>query len=341
MRVTIKDVADRAGVSTATVSNVINDKGKVSESTRRAVLEIIDELNYRPTASAQRRYQNVGKGVGLVVKEIHNPYFADLILGAQQAAEAAGYELMVASSEGRTEKEDRIVDLFIAQDIAGMAIDPLLDSETDLSHLFELKRRNIPFVLFQRVHGLRASLVQVDNATAARDAVKYLIDLGHEHIVHFSGPGYSMHSDERTEGFRQAFFDAQFLFKKDLIVPTGARLEDGYRAGKQFFGDIASEAAPTAVMCYNDLVALGLLRALRELNLRVPEDVSIIGFDDIHLCEYAPVPLTTLRVPTQDMGRSAVEVLLRQMESEGSAALEQVILQAELVVRASTAPAAR
>lgn len=341
MRVTIKDVADKVGVSTTTVSNVINDKGKVSESTRRAILEVIDDLNYRPAASAQRRYREVGKGIGLVIKEIHNPYFADLVVGAQLAAEAAGYELMVATSEGRSESEDRIVDLFIAQDIAGMAIDPLLDSETDLSHLFELKRRNIPFVLFQRVHGLRASLIQVDNATATRDAVKHLMDLGHEHIVHFSGPGYSMHSDERAEGFRQAFFDAQLLFRKELIVQVGARLEDGYRLGRQYFGGVAPEEVPTAVMCYNDLVALGLLRALLELNLRVPEDVSIVGFDDVLLCEYSQVPLTTLRVPTQEMGRSAVELLIRQMESDGTATLEQVVLQAELIVRASTAPVGR
>lgn len=341
MRVTIKDVADRVGVSPATVSNVINDKGKVSVSTRRAVLEVIDELNYRPTASAQRRYKDVGKAIGLVVKEIHNPYFADLIVGAQLAAEAAGYELMVATSEGKSETEDRIVDLFIAQDVAGIAIDPLLDSETDLSHLFELKRRNIPFVLFQRVHGLRASQIEVDNATAARDAVKHLIDLGHEHIVHFSGPDYSMHSDDRAEGFRQAYFDAQLLFRKELIVRAGARLEDGYRAGKHHFEGIALQEAPTAVMCYNDLVALGLLRALRELNVRVPEDVSIIGFDDVNLCEFAEVPLTTMRVPTQEMGSHAVELLLRHLAAGGNATLEQVVLQAVLTVRASTAPPGR
>ncbi len=339
MRVTIKDVADRAGVSSATVSNVINDKGKVSEATRRAVMDVIEQLNYRPTASAQRRYREVGKGIGLVIKEIHNPYFADVIVGAQLAAETAGYDLMVASSEGRRETEDRIVDLFIAQDVTGIIINPLLDSETDLSHLFELKRRNIPFVLLERVHGLRASLVDVDNATASRDAVRHLIEMGHEHIVHFSGPGYSMHSDERTEGFRQAFFDAQLVFRKDFIVPAGARLEDGYRVGKQYFGSIAPEDAPTAVMCYNDLVALGLLRALRELNVRVPAEVSVIGYDDINLCEYAEVPLTTMHVPKQEMGRSAVEMLIRQMESEGSYTLEQVLLQAELTVRASTAPA--
>lgn len=338
MRVTIKDVADRAGVSSATVSNVINDRGKVSEATRRAVLDVIEQLNYRPTASAQRRYQAADKSIGLLIKEIHNPYFADVIIGAQQAAEAAGYGLIVATSEGRRDTENHAVDLFIAHDVTGLVINPLVDDETDLSHLFELKRRNIPFVLLERVRGLRASLVDVDNAAAAREAAAYLIGLGHEHIVHFAGPEYSMHSDERTEGFRQAFFEAQLVFRKEFIVRAGARLEDGYCVGKSYFGSMPREEAPTAVMCYNDLVALGLLRALRELGMSVPEEVSVLGFDDIELCQYADVPLTTMRLPKQEMGLRAVEMLLRQVEAGGNYTHEQVLLNSELMVRASTAP---
>ena len=336
MRATIKDVAEQAGVSSATVSNVINDKGKVSESTRRAVLEVIEHLHYRPTASAQRRYQESEKNIGLVIKEMHNPYFADVILGAQDAAEAANYQVMVASSEGRRETEDRVVNMFIAQDVTGLIINPLLDNETDLSHLFELKRRNIPFVLLERVHGLKASLVDVDNVTATRDAVEHLFTLGHERIVHFSGPGYSMHSDERAEGFRQAHFDAQRLFRKDCIVPAGSRLEDGYLVGKEYFSGLPADEAPTAVVCYNDLVALGLLRALRELGIRVPDAVSLVGFDDVNLCSYSEVPLTTMRVPKREMGQRAVELLIRQMESGADYRLEQVTLQADLVVRDST-----
>lgn len=341
MRITIKDVADAAGVSSATVSNVINDKGKVSESTRRIVLDAIEQLNYRPNASAQRRYQHASKTIGLVVKEIHNPYFADVIVGAQAAAESNGYELIVASSEGRRETEDRVVDVFIAKDVTGIVINPLLDDETDLSHLFEIKRRNIPLILLERVHGLRANLIDVDNVAASCEAVRYLIDLGHERIVHFTGPEYSMHSSERIEGFRQAFFEAQLVFSKDFIVPAGARLEDGYRTGLRYFENISAERVPTAVTCYNDLVAIGLMRVLRERGVRVPEDVSIIGFDGIMLGEYAATPLTTMRVPMKEMGRRAVELLIQQVDSGGDHALQQVILKAELTVRSSTAPPIR
>lgn len=335
---TIKDVAEYAGVSNATVSNVINDKGKVSESTRRTVLQAIEELNYRPNASAQRRLQQSSqKSIGIVVKEIHNPYFADVIVGAQQKAEEEGYALMLSSSEGHRDTEGEIVDLFIEKDVDGIIINPLLDMDADLSHLFDLKRRNIPFVLLERVRGLQSNLVDVDNVKAAHDVTCYLFNLGHERIIHFAGPEYSMHSSERVEGFRRAFFDSKTVYSEDFVVRAGARLEEGYETGLQYFQDLEPEDRPTAVTCYNDLVAIGLLRALRELDIEVPEEVSVTGFDNIKTGEYAPVPLTTMGVPTVKMGRKAVELLIRHVETDQREP-EAVNLQAELTERASTAP---
>ena len=337
-RTTIRDVAERAGVSNATVSNVINEKGKVSESTRKTVLKAIEALNYRPNASAQRKLQSSGpKSIGLVVKEIHNPYFADVIVAAQEMANQKGYSIILSSSEGDREKEGRIVDLLVEKDIDGIVINPLLDRDADLSHLFDLKRRNIPFVLLEQVHGLRANLVDVDNLRASREMTNHLIELGHEEIVHFAGPEYSMHSEERIEGFRHAFFDSRLVYSEDFVVRAGARLEEGYAAGMSFFSDLAPDQRPTAVMCYNDLVAIGLMRALRELDIDVPGDVSITGFDNINTGEYAPVPLTTMGVPTDEMGRAAVEMVIHQIESRGQQDPQTVNLKAELVVRGSTA----
>ena len=338
-RTTIRDVAERAGVSNATVSNVINEKGKVSESTRKTVLEAIDALNYRPNASAQRKLQSGGpKSIGLVVKEIHNPYFADVIVAAQEKANEKGYSIILSSSEGTHDKEGRIVDLLVEKDVDGIIINPLLDRDADLSHLFDLKRRNIPFVLLEKVHGLRTNLVDVDNLQASREITKHLIDLGHEDIVHFAGPEYSMHSEERMEGFRRAFFDSQLVYSEDFVIRAGARLEEGYEAGMAYFQDLDPNERPTAVMCYNDLVAIGLLRALRELDIDVPGEVSVTGFDNIKTCEYAPVPLTTMGVPTDEMGRAAVEMVIHQIEARGNHDPEKVNLKAELTVRASTAP---
>ena len=338
-RTTIRDVAEWAGVSNATVSNVINDKGKVSESTRREVLDAIEALNYRPDASAQRKLQSRGpKSIGLIIKEIHNPYFADVIVGAQEKAQEEGYAIMLSSSEGERDTEGQIVNLLVEKDVDGIIINPLLDHDADLSHLFNLKRRNIPFVLLEEVHGLKSNLVDVDNVQASRKMTSYLIDLGHKDIVHFAGPEYSMHSDERVEGFRQAFFDSHQIYSEDFAVRAGAHLQEGYETGIEYFEDRSASERPTAVACYNDLVAIGLLRALRGLDIDVPGEVSVTGFDNIELCDYAPVPLTSMGVPTTEMGRTAMEVLIRQIEASDHHEPEVVNLEAELTVRDSTAP---
>jgi LacI family transcriptional regulator/LacI family repressor for deo operon, udp, cdd, tsx, nupC, and nupG len=191
-------------------------------------------------------------------------------------------------------------------------------------------------VLLEQVRGVPASLVDVDNVDASRRAVEYLIGLGHTRIAHFAGPGYSMHSLERIDGVRRAYSASHLVFTEDDIVPAGAHLADGYRAGLAYFGARAPQERPTAVTCYNDLVAIGLCRALSELGLRVPDDVSVVGYDDVPLTEYLPVALTTVRMPKYRMGELAAQMLIRHVESKAGVPLQKVFLDAELVVRAST-----
>ena len=334
--VTIQDVADRARVSIGTVSAVINHKGTVSKATRQKVQAAIDELNYRPSAAARRRLQPAPeKSIGLIIKEIHNPYFADVVIGVQQAAARHGYGVLVGSSERTYELEQQLVELLVAKDVEGLIINPLQDEQADLSHLFELKRRNIPLVLLENVRGIQASMVDVDNVAASKAAVMYLIEQGHKRIVHFAGPRYSMHSDERIEGVRRAFSAQRLVFDDHDVIHAGARLEDGYQAGLDFFRNRTSDR-PTAATCYNDLVALGLLRALRELGLRVPEDVSVIGYDDIDMASYAAIPLTTVHVPKKEMGRQATDILIQHIEALNAGKVEKVVLKAELIARQST-----
>ena len=255
--------------------------------------------------------------------------------GLQQAARAQGFSVLVVSSERDYQLEQQLVDLLIAKDVEGIIINPLFDEKADLSHLFEIKRRNIPMVLIENVRGIQASMVDVDNVAASKEAVKYLIDQGHKRIVHFAGPKYSMHSDERIEGVRRAFSAQRLIFDDHHIVYAGARLEDGYQAGLDFFRD-RTEDVPTAITCYNDLLALGLIRALNELGLRVPDDVSVIGYDDIDMASYASVPLTTVRVPKEQIGKQATDILVQHIEALDAGVIEKVCLQAELVVREST-----
>ncbi|MFL5582562.1 MAG: LacI family DNA-binding transcriptional regulator [Gemmatimonadaceae bacterium] len=344
-RPTITDVARHAGVSKATVSAVLNESAPVKDATRDRVLAAIELLNYRPGgAHAARGGRGVGarrdRSVGLLIKEHDNPYYAAIIDGARAVCDAEGYTLLVASSAGDYAAERRAVELLRAKDVDGLIVTPVLDQHADLSHLFELKRRNFPFVLLEEIRGVRASLVDVDNVVASRTAVEHLLALGHQRVAHLAGPSYSAHSQQRVDGVRLAYSASHLAHAAHTVVPAGAHLEDGYRAGLALFGGSNAPTRPTAVTCYNDLVAVGLCRALRELGLRVPEDVSVVGFDDIPLCEYVPVPLTTMHVPTFQMGEVAARMLLRHVESREPVPPQRVDLAAELVVRSSTAPPA-
>lgn len=333
---TISDVAARAGVAKSTVSAVLNHKNTIRDSTRRTVLRAMDELNYRPSRSAQRGFRPIGdRSICFIVKEAHNPYYAEAMQGIQDVTRESGCLVFEISSDGDYEQEHRIVAQCMERELDGLIITPIRDDESDMSHLFELKRHRIPFVLLESVRGLRANLVDVDNVKASADAVSFLMQQGHTRIVHFAGPAYSEHSRERAEGLRRAFSESQLVFDDALVIPVGASPEDGYRAGLEYFR-ARKEQRPTAVTCYNDLVALGLLKALRELHIDVPGDVSVVGFDDIRMLDYLPLGLTTVRMPKYEMGRSAAELLMRQIGSNVEEPPERILLDAELVVRDST-----
>lgn len=341
VRPTIQDVAELAGVSKATVSAVLNEKGTARASTRATVLDAMRRLNYRPRAAARRRGVNeIVHAVGFVQRDQGNPYYSEIIAGAESYLRERGYVLLVAASEGDFKNEQRIINLFVAKDVDGILLTPVLDNETDLSHIFDLKRRNIPFVLLEEVRGIQANLVDVDTVEGAKAAARYLIDLGHARIVHFAGPRYSLHSEERIDGVRGAYSESHLVFSDDLIVPAGDSLEAGYRTGLAYFRDRAAEDRATAVTCYNDLVALGLCRALNELGLRVPHDVSVIGFDDLKLIDYlSPAArLTSVRIPKFEVGRTAAEILHRDIEGKEPAGSSKVYLHAQLMIRQTTAP---
>jgi LacI family transcriptional regulator len=336
-RTTINDVAREAGVSKATVSAVINDKGSVNEATRERVLEVVRRLNFRPSGGAQRRARQRVKSIALLIKEADNPFYGEVIAGARKRAEAHGYTLLVATSEREAEAERRIFEVLRAKDVDGLLLNPVFDKHTDLSPIFDLKRRNVPLVLLEQIRGVRASLVDADNETGARRAAQHLIDLGHRRVVQFGGPRYSIHTEQRTAGVRRAFSEAHLVFPHESIIPTGARLEDGYRVGLEFFRQAPPDRRPTAVLCFNDLVAIGLLRALRELGLRVPDDVSVVGHDDIEILNYLSVGLTTVHVPKREMAERAVDLLVRHIESQERLPPYTIVVDTQLAVRESTA----
>lgn len=341
-RTTISDVALKAGVSTGTVSAVLNERPTVRAETREHVLRTIDQLGYLPSASARRlgsRRMTDGPsppGVGIVIKEIDSPFYAEVVKGASAELNARGFVPFICTSEGDFQREGLAIDSLRGRDLSGVIVAPVLDDDADLSHLFLLRRSGFPFVLLETVQGLKTNVVSVDNVAAEQRAVRHLIGLGHERIVHFAGPGYTRHSLERRQGFEKAFSQSSLRLSKDSVIATGARFEDGVEAGLAYFSDRGPEH-PTAVVCFNDLVALGLLHALATLGIQVPQDVSVIGFDDIPAASQAHTPLTTVAVPQQEMGRRAVQIILDNIETPAADPVA-VVLPSTLEVRATTAP---
>jgi LacI family transcriptional regulator len=337
-RPTITDVARHAAVSKATVSAVLNDSPAVKSDTRDRVLAAIDLLNYRPTQQAGSKLLGKYKSIALLIKEYDNPYYDEVTDGVRAQAEAQGYMLFVMSSEGSYDSERRAVEWLRDKGIDGLIAAPVAGEDSDLSHFFELKRRNFPLVFLEQVRGVSASLVDLENVSASQKAVEYLFGLGHRRVAHFAGPTYSAHSQERVDGVRRAYSGTHLVFRADDIISAGAHFEDGHRAGHAFFSSRAESDRPTAVTCYNDLVAMGLCKALKELDISCPEDVSVVGFDDIRFSENYAVPLTTVRVPKFEMGNIATQMLIKHIESKQSVTPQRVYLEAAIVVRASAAP---
>lgn len=335
--ITIEEIAKRAGVSKGTVSAVLNEKNNVKPSTRENILQLMRSLNYRPKGVARNlKIGNTGKCIGIIIKELNYPFYTTIAEGAKEYARSRGYSLIIASSDYELESEKKFTDLFSAKDIRGAIIAPLLEGSAEIEHLFKLKMLNYPFVLLADVKGITANVVEIDNKKAIKKAVEYLINNGHKKIVHFAGPPESAHTKERIEGFHDAISGSNLVFKKEMIVPVGAHNEVSYEKTIKYFRRKRREDYPTAIVCFNDLQALAVMTALKNLNIKVPKDISIVGNDDIHYTEIYSVPLTTIKSPKREIGQKAAEILIRNIESPNLIPIERIVLDTELIIRKST-----
>lgn len=337
-KVTIDDVAKYAGVSIGTVSAVINEKNTVRHETRKAVLNAVKELNYRPWGGSRNQDNKPSRlwSISFLVRELDNPFYTGIALGAMDYASAKGYMVFIASSEGDHNIEERITESFLVKGIKGAIIAPVLDGKAEIEHLFRLRKLNFPFVLLENVKGILANVVSIDNTKAMREALKHLMDGGHSRIVHFAGPKNASHTHERSDAFRRAYGESHFAFSNDMIIPTGAHLDDGYRKCIEYFRGRSRDDYPSAIVCYNDLVALGVMSALRKMQIKVPDDISVVGNDDISFSIHTPVQLTTIHAPLFELGRKAAEILIANIESHEPLPIEDAVLHAELLIREST-----
>ena len=336
-RVTIKDVAKKAGVSIGTVSAVINNRPSVRSHTRNLVLDTMKHLNFRPRGQAQTlKRQYTEKCIGLIVRKIDHPFYSALATGVKHFANKNGYLVYIASSESQPESEQDIARSFVSKGVSGAIIAPALDGTVEIDHLFRLKMINFPFVMLEDIQGIQVNVVSINNSEAITEAVNYLIDCGHTNIIHFTGPDNDSHTFERINFFRQVFSETHLVLRRDAIVPCGGDFIDGYRSGIDYFHNIAKKKLPIAVICFNDMVAFGLISALKELKLRIPDQVAVIGIDDIDFARHWTPSLTTIGTSLLEMGEKAAEMLISIIESETTPPIKKIDLRAKLIIRETT-----
>jgi len=332
----IKEVAREAGVSTATVSHVINNTRFVSEEVRTRVLKAIEKCRYYPNAAARSLASGKSKIIGLVISDISNPFFPELVKAIEAAAFEKGYDVMLANTNYNTERTSHYVRRFIERKVAGVAI---MTSEMDKELMEELAQREVPAVFLDvGSAGAHMSNLRVGYEEGVEQAIQHLAKLGHERIAFISGPAELRSSRRRAEAYR-GIMERLFPDQPELILRGNFRVSGGRSAAAELV-NLTGDQRPTAVMAANDLMAIGAISEFEAAGLRVPEDISVIGFDDIAFAAVTRPPLTTVHLPLKQLGSRAVEMLLNSLADMRKTGME-VRIPATLVVRKSTGPAAR
>jgi DNA-binding LacI/PurR family transcriptional regulator len=330
-RASIKDIARLAKTSHSTVSRALRDSPLVKAATAAKIRRIAEESGYAPSAAARSLVTRRTNSVGVVVTSITDPFEAEVVRGIEDSAEERGFSVLLADSNGDPDREVRAVGLLEERRVDGIVV---TSSRVGALYLQVLSRMRVPIVLLNSHHPSEfVHSVMIANAEASREVTRYLIQMGHRRIAYL-GDRFGDQSDgERFAGYRRALNEAHVPFANELVVRGDGKPEGGVRAMSDL---LALVRPPTAVVCYNDLTALGAMREARVHGLDVPADISIVGFDDLFFAEYTQPPLTTVRQPARQMGRLAMETLLQLLSGAGMAPTIQV--SGELILRESVAP---
>jgi DNA-binding LacI/PurR family transcriptional regulator len=327
---TLKDVADYAQVSRATVSRVLNNNPNVAEALRERVLEAIRVLGYQPNRAARRLRANTSDVFGLIISDIENPFFTSVVRGVEDAAYAHHLSVVLCNSDEDAAKQRMYLEVMQAERVAGLIISPT--NFTDAQDFAKLRQLGIPIILLdRRIDNFEADAVTIDNVTGAFIAVTHLIELDHTRIGIIGGSPTLTTGRDRYEGYRKAL-NAAGIKPDDKVVKIGNfKIESGYRLAVDF---INSAQPPTAIFAANNLMTLGALRAMREHNIRIPEDMALVGFDDMPWSGDLYPPLTAVSQPTYELGQETVQLLVRRLV-DPDAPLRTVTLQPRLIVRES------
>jgi len=328
----IRSVAKRAKVSTATVSRTVNNLSSVNPKTAQRVMRAIEELGYHPNGHARSLVLGRSRILGLIVSDIVNPFFPEVLKSFEDLAVQQEYEVLLGSTNYDPERMARCVGRMLERKVEGVAI---MTSEMLKPLVDQFAHSNVPLV-FLDVGSVKegVSNISVDYAQGINEAVQHLLALHHQHIGFISGPLTLKSAQIRRSAFLHSLGSFGLDEKEQLIALADHTIDGGVQAMTRL---LQLKPLPTAVLCSNDLTAFGALRAIRRAGLRVPDDISVVGFDDIHLAGFTEPPLTTIRLSRSELARQAFDALLRHID-RGRAGEEHAI-ETHLIVRESTAQA--
>jgi LacI family transcriptional regulator len=328
-RVTVRQVASLAGVSTATVSRALAGGGGVREALRLRVLDAAATLNYRPNRAARSLRARRSLTIGVVIPDIQNFFFTGILRGLEHVLQADGYAFLLGNSDGRPDRERLYIDTLREEGVAGLIIVP---AEREARAYRDLQAAGVPIVTLDRsAAGLRVDHVTVTNQEGVRGAVHHLVALGHRRIGFIGGPEHVNVAQDRLAGYEQALADSGIAIDRSLIQFSDFR-QGGGRAATEVL--LRRPEVPTALFVANNLMTLGAFEALHERRLRIPHDVAVVSFDDIPWATSLHPPLTAVAQPTFELGVTAAQLLLDRLR-EPRRPFRRVVLETQLIVRGS------
>ncbi len=329
MRVTIKEVSQKAGVSTATVSRVFNNTGLVDEETRQRVLDASKELRYMPNAVGRSLSTRRTDSIGLLLPDIYGEFFSEVIRGADQTAQQNRYHLLVSSSHNHRNEIEVALRVMSGRVDGLILMSPQIDAQTLISNL----PVNLPVVLLNCfVDGVSFDSLSIDNLGGAYQMTQHLIQHGHERIAVITGHDDNLDADERIRGYRQALQENHLPIAEDWEISGSFSEESGYMAVQKV---LALTPRPTAIFALNDSMAIGALGALREYGVAIPQEMALAGFDDIPIARFLSPTLTSVRVSIHELGALAMQKLVHAIREKNNHAKQHVVIPTSLALRES------
>lgn len=325
--ITLKMVAERAGVSVNTVSRAINNKSDINEETKKRVLKVTQELGYVQNATAVALRTKKTRTLGVVIADNRNPFYAEVLNGIEEAAREKNYHIILANTQRDYQKEEEAINLLLAKRVDGLLITPVQDRNDDIKKLIEA---NIPFVIVGRdFENIEVDAVYNDEVKGGFLATKYLIKKGHKRIALINGFLHKSPARGRLEGYKKALKEYGIPFDDSLVSVGDIDVKDGYERTKQL---LEKGLNFTAIFAYNDMMAFGAMRAIKEKGLRIPEDIRLVGYDDIPFSSLISPSLTTIRLKKQELGVESLKLLLSRINVSRKKT-KKIMLDVELKIR--------